>query len=113
MNNEELEPQSRRNPEPGNQRERNFVTLASIVSAISLAWILGASWVGFRDGVLIELSACASRAELLNTRVEQYYRERDPWIERIKLLERQREQLTERLQAAADRIRDLELGKRP
>ena len=112
MSNDEIE-LYRRMPEPGNQREKNFVTLASIVSAITLVWVLAGAWVSFRDAVLAELHDCGTRAELLNARIEQYYRERDPWLERVKLLERQREQLSERLQQTADRIRDLELGKRP
>jgi hypothetical protein len=103
----------RRENEPGNKRERTFASLASLVAAVSLAWVLSSAWVGFRDGVLAELGACASRAELLDAKIEQYYRERDPWLRRIELLERQREQLGERLQGALDRIRDLELGKRP
>lgn len=103
----------RRRSEPGNGREKTVASLASLVGAVSLAWVLSAAWVGFRDGVLAELGACASRAELLSAKVEQYYRERDPWLKRIELLERQREQLGERLQGALDRIRDLELGKRP
>lgn len=103
----------RRQREPGNGREKAFASLASLVAAVSLAWVLSSAWVGFRDGVLAELGACASRDELLSAKVEQYHRERDPWLRRIELLERQREQLGERLQVALDRIRDLELGKRP
>ena len=107
MNNDPAE-NHHRHTEPGNKREKAFVSLASLVGAISLAWVLSSAWVGFRDGILAELAACSFSNELLSTKVEQYYRERDPWIERIRLLETQREQLAERLQGALDRIRDLE-----
>ena len=105
----------RRRRDPGAAREKSVVSITSIFAAISLAWVLSSAWVGFRDSILAELNACASRAELLSAKVEQYYRERDPWIKRIELLERQRDQLNERMQASFDRIRDLELGagKRP
>jgi hypothetical protein len=112
MGNDDVEIYHRR-PEPGNSREKNFVTLASLVASLSLVWIIAAAWIGFRDGVLAELRDCSSRHELLSTRIERYYSERDPWIERIKSLDQQREQLASRLQVALDRIRDLELGKRP
>jgi hypothetical protein len=103
----------RRSRSPGDARENPVVSIASILTAITMVWVFSSAWVGFRDGILAELGACASRSELLGAKVEQYYRERDPWIERIKLLEQQREQLNERLQIALDRVRDLELGKRP
>ncbi|NJL72304.1 MAG: hypothetical protein HC888_12355 [Candidatus Competibacteraceae bacterium] len=109
---EDENPEDRRHGS-SDKREKTTASLGALAAAVSLAWVLSSAWVGFRDGVLFELNACASRIELLEARVEQYYRDRDPWIERIKLLERQREQLIERLQAALDRIRDLELGKRP
>ncbi|WP_252178349.1 hypothetical protein [Endozoicomonas sp. 4G] len=114
MGNDEVETYRRRR-EPGDGRERTFASIASLVGALSLAWVLSSAWVGFRDSVLAELGACASRAELLGAKVEQYYRERDPWLRRIEMLEKQRDQLNERVQISLDRIRDLELGggKRP
>lgn len=114
MGNDEVETY-RRSREPGNTRERTVALVAATVGALSLAWILASAWVGFRDGVLAELRDCASRTELLSARLEKYYSDRDPWIERLKVLEQRSEQRGDRMQIAFDRIRDLELGgsKRP
>lgn len=111
MSGEQDSPQQRQHP-PGNKKEWTVATFASLAGASAMVWTLSSAWVGFRDGVLAELAACSYRNELVVAKVEQYYRERDPWLKRIELLERQREQLSERLQVALDRVRDLELSKR-
>ena len=112
MSSEQNPPQQRQKL-PGDRKEWTVATFASLAGASAMVWTLSSAWVGFRDGILTELAACTHRNELVVAKVEQYYRERDPWLKRIELLERQREQLSERLQAALNRVRDLELSKRP
>jgi hypothetical protein len=112
MGNDDIEVYQRR-VEPGNGKEKTFVTLAALVSLSALAWGISGAWVGFRDGVNRELLACTYKHESILALVQQHYREGDIRLQRLVDAETRSDKLAERLQAALDRIRDLELGKRP
>jgi flagellar basal body-associated protein FliL len=98
----------RRERTPGDLKERVTISLAALLSVSALVWGISVAWISFRDTVNRELVACSYRHESLVSLVQQYYRERDPWLQRVITLEQHREKLSERIQSNSDRIRDLE-----
>ena len=96
------------NDEPHYQRASERISpekvVAVLVSAAALAFSIGSAGLAVYDRVLDDIDALHRSVGILETRIEGYYRERSPYIERIIELERKQAAALDRLGVLSERL---------
>ena len=71
--------------------------IANTLTAAALAFGIYSYVTTFLDGIQSDIDGLALEQAVLSGRLDAYYREREPWIKRVELLESRCNEVRERL----------------
>jgi hypothetical protein len=96
------------NDEPHYQRASERISpekvVAVLVSAAALAFSVGSAAMAVYDRILDDVGELHRSIDVLETRIEAYYRERSPYVDRLLDVERKQAAALDRLGVLSERL---------